>query len=267
MQIKAIIFDWAGTTIDYGCFSPLSPFISAFAKYNLNLTPAQARAPMGKLKIDHVRELMNLATTQEQFYHHYQRSTTEEDIIKIYQEFERQVFAKLADFVIPLPYVVATVNQLRAMGLKIGSTTGYTKAMMEIILPLAKRQGYAPDYCVASSEVPRGRPYPYMIYQNMIALDIATSRSIIKVGDTISDILEGVNANVISVGVIQGSSEVGLSLAEFQQLDLTQRQSISKQVRYKMYAAGANYVLDNISELPNLVNAINQNFTRKQQAN
>jgi phosphonoacetaldehyde hydrolase len=263
MNVQAVIFDWAGTTIDYGCFSPLAPFISAFAKYDLTVSLDEARGPMGKLKIEHLRDLLNLDTVKEQFYKNNKRVANEDDTVAIYKEFEKQVFERLADFVVLIPNVAETVNTLRQMGLKIGSTTGYTKEMMDIILPLAKEQGYAPDYCVSSTEVLRGRPYPYMIYQNVLALDITDINAVIKVGDTVSDILEGVNAKCISVGVVQGSSELGLSLTEFMKLDIEQQKIRSNIVRYKMYAAGAHYVLDSISELPDLINAINQNFSNR----
>lgn len=258
MTIAAVIFDWAGTTIDYGCFSPLSPFINAFKKHGLIVTMSEARGPMGKLKIDHVRELLSLPTVASQFKQLHNREATEADVLAIYNDFEQQVFAGLAEFVVPLPNVISTVEQLRSLGLKIGSTTGYTREMMEIVLPLAKEQGYPPDFCVTASEVKRGRPYPYMIYKNMLELDIADIKTVIKVGDTLSDIREGVNAGCISVGVIEGSSELGLSLAEFTALDETTRAQKMKSVRFRMYAAGADYVIDNIVELPGLIRAINQ---------
>ena len=257
MTIAAVIFDWAGTTIDYGCFSPLRPFINAFQKHGLIVTMSEARGPMGKLKIDHVRELLSLPTVANQFEQLHNREATEADVLAIYHDFEQQVFAGLAEFVVPLPNVIPTIEQLRSLGLKIGSTTGYTREMMEIVLPLAKDQGYSPDFCVTASEVKRGRPYPYMIYKNMLELDIADIKTVIKVGDTLSDIREGVNAGCIAVGVIEGSSELGLSLAEFNALDAATKNCEMKKVRFRMYAAGADYVIDNIAELPELIHAIN----------
>ena len=31
-QLEAVIFDWAGTTVDYGCFAPVEAFIKAFER-------------------------------------------------------------------------------------------------------------------------------------------------------------------------------------------------------------------------------------------
>ena len=62
-HIEAVIFDWAGTTVDYGCFAPLKGFIDAFASKGVKITPAEARGPMGVLKIDHIRALAAIPHT------------------------------------------------------------------------------------------------------------------------------------------------------------------------------------------------------------
>ena len=69
------------------------------------------------------------------------------------------------------------------------------------------QQGYAPDFWISPDGVGgRGRPYPYMIFANMQALGLTAVGNVVKVGDTISDIKEGVNAGVWTAGVIEGSS-------------------------------------------------------------
>ncbi len=62
MKIEAVIFDWAGTTVDYGCFAPLEVFIKIFRKRGVKITDEEARKPMGLLKIDHVRALTEIAS-------------------------------------------------------------------------------------------------------------------------------------------------------------------------------------------------------------
>ena len=255
--INAVIFDWAGTTIDYGCFAPLLPFVEAFKEFGLTPTLAEVRAPMGMLKIDHIRELLTLDRIKQQFITQYQRQPNFEDIQNIYSIFEQHVFKHLTQFTQPIDGVVETVAQLREMNLIIGSTTGYTSQMMEIVVPATAEKGYKPDLWVAADQVKRGRPYPYMIYQNMLELDIPNIRGIVKIGDTISDILEGLAAGCISVGVIEGSSELGLSKAEFDSIDFATQRTAKLKIRNRMYAAGANYVIDNIQELPSLICALN----------
>ena len=78
-----------------------------------------------------------------------------------------------------------------------------------------------------------------------------------KYGDTISDIKEGVNAGVWSVGVILGSNEMGLTEEEVKQLPEAELKKRMAAVRNRMYAAGAHYVVDSICELPALIESIN----------
>jgi len=54
----------------------------------------------------------------------------------------------------------AAVDTLRSAGLKIASSTGYTREMMQPVLERAAAQGYEPDHVVCSGETPQGRPRP-----------------------------------------------------------------------------------------------------------
>ena len=143
-----------------------------------------------------------------------------------------------------------TVTALREKGIKIGSTTGYTDAMMAIVAPKAAENGYAPDAWFSPDAVGhKGRPYPYMIYKNMEALGISSAEDVVKVGDTISDIKEGKHAGVYTIGVIEGSSELGLSQKEYEALSDVEKQEKAKAVKKKFMAAGADAVIANMREL------------------
>lgn len=249
MKFKAVVFDWAGTTIDYGCFSPLGAFVEAFKSYGLDISIEEAREPMGMLKLDHTKALLDLPRVREQFRSHYNRDVEEKDICALYECFEKSVFSTLKDYVKLNPYVRESIESLRARGLKIGSTTGYTKAMMDIILPLAKDQGYIPDFCIASDELGYGRPYPYMMYENARKLGIYPMSAIVKVGDTIVDMQEGKNAGCACIGVVLGSSLLGLSQSEVASLPKEELQARKNAVRVQLYEAGADRVIDDFSEL------------------
>lgn len=58
MKYEAVIFDWAGTTVDYGCFAPVQAFIDAFKASGIEPTVEEVRGPMGMLKIDHIRTML-----------------------------------------------------------------------------------------------------------------------------------------------------------------------------------------------------------------
>lgn len=213
-KIECIIFDWAGTTIDYGCFAPVAAFVKAFKDAGLDITISEAREPMGMNKIDHIRELFKLDSVSSQFKAKEGREWCENDIVEMNANFEKYVFASLSDYTDAIPSAFETVAELRQKGIKTGSTTGYTKKMMEVVVPLVAAKGYSPDCCVTSDGLPSGRPAPYMIFQNMIKLGVTSVDSVLKVGDTIADIKEGVNAGVYTVGVVMGSSEMALSQQE-----------------------------------------------------
>lgn len=256
-KVSCIIMDWAGTAVDYGCFAPLHAFIRMFEDYRIVVTLEQTRRPMGLPKIDHIREIMKIGEVSEQFRAAYGRDWTEEDVREMNTKFEGYLFATLENFATPIPHVIDTLDKLRAEGLKIGSTTGYTAAMMEIVEKGAAEQGYRVDNLVTPNEVPSGRPAPFMIYRNMMHFGIDSAKKVVKVGDTIADIKEGVNAGVWSVGVIEGSNEMGLTLDEFNACDAQTRSRLENKVRTNMLAAGADYVIKNITELPKCIDEIN----------
>lgn len=157
----------------------------------------------------------------------------------------------IPDFSSPKPYTLEVVQKLREMGIKIGSTTGYTDSMMAVVVPNAKEQGYDPDaWFSPDSTQGLGRPYPYMIYNNMKKFDIVSVDEVVKVGDTVADVKEGKNAGVISLGVLEGSSVLGLSQEEYESLPKEERSFILNQARKKLLDAGADDVLLNLSELP-----------------
>lgn len=253
-MIQAVIFDWAGTTVDYGCFAPVQAFMEAFAHFGIEVTMEETRKPMGMLKIEHIRTMLKMERIQNLWKEKYGRCANNEDVEAIYEQFEPKLLSILHRYSDPKPFVLETVAQLRQMGLKIGSTTGYTDKMMEIVVPEAEKQGYSPDCWFSPDSVDgKGRPYPYMIFKNMQYMQISSVQNIVKVGDTISDIKEGVNAGVWTVGVIEGSSELGLSKEEWENLSADEKKTKAKQVENSFRSAGADFVIQNMSELPALI--------------
>lgn len=141
-RIECIIMDWAGSAVDYGCFAPVAAFLKAFNEIGINITMEQARRPMGMAKIDHIRELFKMGGVGEEFEKLYHRPWNEQDVTDMNAKFEEYLFASLANYTNPIPGVIDTLNELRKQGIKIGSTTGYTQAMMDVVLPNATRRGY-----------------------------------------------------------------------------------------------------------------------------
>lgn len=250
-MVKAVILDWAGTTIDFGSFAPIQAFIAGFKSVGLTITPEMARKHMGLLKMEQTRAIAAMLPDP----------LSDEDIRRVYASFEHSLFESLADHCDVKPRVIETVAELRKRGIRIGSTTGYTAEMMREVTALAANAGYEPDFVVAANEVPRGRPYPYMMWRNLIALGVDDAREAVKAGDTVADIREGRSVGCWSVGIVTGSSELGLSEEEIRKMDARDLAGRKAAVRSRFYAAGADYILDDIDELPAAIDDINRKLS------
>lgn len=265
-KVQAVILDWAGTTIDYGCFAPLNAFMEIFRMRGIDITTAEARAPMGLLKIDHIRALCRMPRIGQAWQDKFGSAPTEDTVAELYRDFEEMQLQVLPQYTDPIPGALDTVARLRADGLKIGSTTGYTRGMMDIVIPEARKKGYSPDSVVTPNEVRAGRPYPWMCYQNAQNLGVYPLEAIVKVGDTISDIEEGLNAGMWSIGIIKGGSELGLSEAEVAALSQTELEAKMNAVKVRFMNAGAHDVIDSIADLPDAIARINARLTHEEAA-
>lgn len=257
-NIKLVIFDWAGTTIDHGCFAPISAFIKAFKACGVDLTPQQARGPMGLHKQDHIRSLFQLEEIAAQWESLHQRAWTEQDVKHIYETFMPLQIEEAKLFTDLVPGLCETISILREQGIKIGSTTGYPRIVAEPVLEAARAQGYAPDFSMCADEVPAGRPAPWMIYRNMEALGVYPPSAVVKVGDTVPDIEAGLNAGTWTVGLTQTGSEVGLTVAEFEALSDELKADLLATAETKLKNAGAHFVIPTLEGLPGIIDELNE---------
>ena len=256
-MVEAVVFDWAGTTVDYGCFAPVEAFMATFRNAGVEPTIEETRKPMGMLKIDHIRTMLHMDRIAAEWERVHGAAPTEEDVTALYVPYEEMLLSILHNFATPKPYVLDAVAELRAAGVKIGSTTGYNDKMMAIVAPEAERQGYKPDFMVTPDEVGgHGRPYPYMMFRNMEALGVSDVRRVAKVGDTVSDIKEGLAAGCLSIGVIEGSSVLAMTQEEFEGLSAEDQAAARAHVDQVFREAGATAVINDLSELPALLGQI-----------
>ena len=252
-RFKAVVFDWAGTIIDFGSFAPMGAFQRAFAEFGIEISIAQARAPMGAAKWNHVRAILEMPEVAAQWQAAHGKAPDAAAIDGVYEVFvpmNEQVAAEYADLV---PGAREAVEALRAMGLKIGSTTGYTRSIMEHVLPVAAANGYAPDALVCSDDVPEGRPGPLGMYKCMIDLIVHPPQAVIKVDDTAPGIAEGVAAGCVTVGVALSGNEVGLTPDELAAMDAGQIAPLRAAATAILREAGADHVIDTVADLPELV--------------
>ena len=217
--LKAVILDWAGTTMDYGCFAPAVVFVDVYQRKNVPISIEQARIPMGAHKKVHIRELSLMEDVAARWQEAHGQKPSEDDIETMFQDFVPLQLECLADYADLIPGTIEAVARFRERGLKIGSSTGYTGEMMELLLEQARKRGYEPDASVCASDVPAGRPQPWMCLENAKKLGVYPMESIVKIGDTLPDIWEGLNAGMWTIGLAKTGNEMGLTLKEIDELD------------------------------------------------
>ena len=249
-KIRLVIFDWAGTTVDHGSRAPLMPYIRALAGRGVAITPEEARGPMGLDKKDHLRALLHLPEVSRRWRGRHGRDATEDDLDGLYDDFIRLQLEVIDAFGGLVPGLLDVIGALRHRGIAIGATTGYFRAAAERVYRAAAAQGYRPDHCVCAEEVPVGRPAPWMVFRIMEALGHYPPAAVVKVGDTVPDIGEGLSAGAWSVGVLRSSSDVGCSDEEWDALPRAEQARRLACCREKLLAAGAHAVVETLAELP-----------------
>jgi phosphonoacetaldehyde hydrolase len=247
--IEAVILDWAGTTMDFGCLAPAVVFVEVFKRKGVPITMEEARAPMGAHKRVHIQRVTELDSVRRRWQEAHGRAPDDADVEAMFKDFVPLQLDCLSQYSELIPGTLAAVAELRRRGIKIGSTTGYTTPMMEINLRDAVRQGYQPDSTVCASDVPAGRPYPYMCLQNAINLGITTVDACVKVDDTVPGIEEGLNAGMWTVGLAISGNEVGLTRPEWEALPDSEKRTRRERAHRRLWQAGAHYVVDAIGDL------------------
>jgi phosphonoacetaldehyde hydrolase len=260
--LQAAILDWAGTVVDFGSFAPTHIFVEAFASIGIELSLAEARGPMGIGKIDHIRSLCSQPDIVERFQRRFDRLPDENDVNEIYQRFMPLQIAKVGEHSALIPGALETIATLRQMGMKIGSTSGYPKVVMDKLVPIAAAAGYSPDYVVATDEVAKGRPSPAQALANVVALAIDDVAACVKVDDTPPGILEGRHAAMWTVALRFSGNFLGLTWNEYRSLSNEQLASERRRIDVLFSASRPHYLIDTIADLPAVVNDINVRLLR-----
>ena len=256
-RVKLVIFDWAGTTVDFGCQAPVEAFIAGFKAKGIDIDAPSVRGPMGMEKREHIKVLTEHPMVEKQWLQVHGKEVTEEDIDSMYEEFVPHLLEVLAQNTQLIPGVRDAANELKRMGVKIGSTTGYFKEAADLVTGAAAQQGFKPEVSICATEVAHGRPHPWMIYRVMEAVNISPPAQVVNVGDTEVDMAAARNAGVWAVGVAATGNGMGLGEAELSRLDTTSRNMLLASVQEKLSAAGAHWVIDTMDELPSVLEEIN----------
>ena len=248
-KVRAVLLDWAGTTMDFGCMAPAVVFVKVFERAGVPITMDEARAPMGAHKRVHIQQVTELDAVRARWQARHGRPPGEADVDRMFADFVPLQLECLSEYSTLIPGTLEVVAALRAREVKLGSTTGYLREMMAINLADAKAQGYEPDATVCASDVPAGRPYPYMCLQNMLDLRVWPVEACVKVDDTLPGIEEGLNAGMWTVGLAVSGNEVGLPLAAWQALPPAEQQARRERAHARLRMGGAHWVVDTIADL------------------
>ena len=247
--IEAVLLDWAGTTMDFGCMAPAVVFVEVFKRKDVPISIEEARAPMGAHKRVHIQRITELDSVRRRWQQAHGRAPDDDDVSAMFAEFVPLQLDCLSTYSALIPGTLEAVAALRARGIKIGSTTGYLTEMMKINLRDAKRQGYEPDATVCAADVPAGRPYPYMCLQNVIKLGVSTVQACVKIDDTIPGVEEGLNSGMWTIGLAVSGNEVGLTLEQWQGLPENEKRVKRERAHTRMWQCGAHYVVDTIADI------------------
>jgi phosphonoacetaldehyde hydrolase len=261
-RVKAVVFDWAGTVVDYGSLAPMGAFVETFAAFGVTLSVEEARGPMGLAKRPHIAALLALRRVAAAWAARRGHLPTEADVDAVYSVFVPKNVAVAARYATLIPGVAEVVAELRRQGVRIGSTTGYTHEIMANILPAAAAQGFAPDSLVCTGDAPEGRPTPFMLYKTLLDLGVWPAWDTIKVDDTEVGVAEGLNAGAWAVGVAVSGNAFGLSLEDTKALAPDNFQMRRAAAAKKLEAAGAHYVIDSVADLIPVARAIDARLVR-----
>jgi len=254
-HIQAVVFDWAGTTVDFGCQAPVQAFVEGFAAHGVGVTPEEARAPMGMGKREHVATMLGMPRIAAEWTQLHGVAASESDIDAVYLHVESVMLEVIERFSMPIRGVVDAVSAMREQGLRIGSCTGYPRSVGERLAERARKLGYAPDTLVCATDVAQGRPGPDMCLKVLENLNVTDPLRAVKVGDTVNDVLEGVQAGMWVIGVTLSGSLAGLAEDELAGLTEAQKWMMHSRISDVLTEAGAHFTIPDVAScLPVLRN-------------
>ncbi len=260
--LQAVILDWAGTTIDYGSQAPATVFVEVFERHGVTISLDEARGPMGTAKKEHIRQLTQTEAIAFRWQAVHDRLPTEEDVETMYEAFIPLQLEALTQHAALIPGTLEAVADFRRRGLKVGSNTGYNRAMLDIILAEAQKQGYEPDSAVCSDDVPVGRPAPWMALHNAMDMGVYPMEVVVKVDDTVPGLEAGLNAGMWTIGITKTGNELGLSQTEVGALKAETLQARLDQATRRMVQAGTHYVVESIDHVPVILDDITARLQR-----
>ena len=252
MKLRAAVLDWAGTVIDFGSRAPVLAMEEVFCAEGLPIGEDVIRRFMGMAKREHVTAMLSEPETASRWRTAKGVAWSEHDVDRIMTALEPAMAAAASRCAVLIPGAVEAVDALRARGLAIGSTTGYTRTMMGAIVERARAQGYAPDTIVCAGETHQGRPAPLMVWKALVDLGVWPAAAALVADDAPVGIESGRHAGCWCVGLAGSGNGLGLDEATFTQLSQDERKRRMGPAAASLTAAGADFVIATLSDLPDV---------------
>ncbi len=263
-KVKGIVLDWSGTTADIYVLAPAVVFVQVFKKHGVEISMAEARGPMGLRKDLHIKELTEVPEIRERWKGVHGSYPDQGSVDAMFADFVPMQLACLREYTTLLPHVAEVTQKFQKDGIKIGSSTGFVRPMVDVLEEDAKKQGYTPDASVAGDEVEHGaRPKPFMVYRNLDLMDIHPIQSVVKVDDTVSGVGEALEAGCWGVGIASYSNYMDIDsmehAASLSEAEMDRRLKVTREILRK---AGAHYVIDTFDQLPEVIADVNARLAR-----
>jgi len=239
--------------VDFGSLAPIQAFLKLFEGEGIELSEVEAREPMGTEKREHIRRLLAMPRIRNQWLGAFGKAPETADVNRLYEAFLPLQTAAIAERTRLIPGALSLQDLLRERGIKLGVNTGYSRDMVNVMLPGLADQGFAPESVVVATEVPQGRPAPHMSLKNALELDIDAVQACVKVDDTVTGIEEGLNAGMWTVAVVASGNAVGVSEEQFAALEDAERDALLVRGRQVMVKSAAHYIIDSIKDLPEVI--------------
>ena len=261
--VRGLVMDFSGTTVDKYVIAPAVVFQEVFKKYGIDITMSEARGPPGTMGLGkdlHISILLQQPDIKSKWEAKYGRPSTDNDVQEIYRDFIPMQLAVLRRYGTLLPNTKEILEGLRKeKNIKVGVSTGFNRAMADILIEEAKKQGFVFDATAAGDDCINGaRPKPNMLYKNLDIMDVSPIQSVVKIDDSSAGIGEGLSAGCWTVGIARWSTYMDINdLADEAKLSPHQLQEKLQRSRGILGKAGAHYVINEITELPSVINDIN----------
>lgn len=223
-NIKLVVFDMAGTTIDEDNLV-YKTIQKSLAEHGVDISLAQVlHYGAGKEKQQAIHDVLTNCSAVEHI---------EELTYRVFKQFKTNLAKAYDDFPAkPIPGVEQLFQNLRKAGIKVCLNTGYNAQTTATLLKqVGWETGKTVDAIVNADDVERARPFPDMILKAMELLQITDASEVLKAGDSATDIMEGKNAGCgLTIGVLTGA-----------------------QTSEQLQVAAPDYILNSLTELHQII--------------